>query len=85
VDPRETDNESQTGTGTPRSGDEARPGGEAVSDDVTSHPADADELHVNRSGSGGTGGPSTVEGESEGSTPESMDELLGGTREDPDR
>ena len=77
-DPRETDNQSQTGAGTPRSADTALPQTEAPRRDVSSHPADADELRINRSGSGGTGGPATDEGEAEGSTPESMDELLGG-------
>jgi hypothetical protein len=43
----------------------------------TSHPAFSDEVTINRSGSGGSGGP--VEGEeSDGSTGQSMSELLSG-------
>ena len=83
--------EQQSGVGTPRSADdglqeEGAFAGEAP--DVTaeelagmtstSHPAQSDELDANRSGSGGTGGPATDDRDAEGSTPESMEELLTG-------
>lgn len=90
--PRQSDDLSQTGTGTPRSADDGRqePGAvgdrdapadaaTAVGGTTSSHPADADETQINRSGSGGSGGPATSEAtQSEGSTPASMEELLGG-------
>ena len=93
--PRQTDNESQTGTGTPRSADDgwqeagAAPDHETTRDEraavvgatTSSHAADADDLDVNRSGSGGSGGGSTSEPDAEGSAPASMDELLGGSGE----
>ena len=75
--PRQSDNASQTGTGAPRSADEAMPREVATGGEIGSHPADADETNVNRSGSGGSGGPST--------TSVSMDELLGGDPEEPAR
>ena len=82
--PRQSDNSSQTGTGTPRSADEALPREVAVGGAVGSHPADADGTNVNRSGSGGSGGPATEDDPNmEGSAPQSMDELLGGTEEPP--
>ena len=45
-----------------------------------SHPARPDDIQPNRSGSGGTGGPSEpgVSPLEEGSTGESMEQLLGG-------
>ncbi len=97
--PRQSDNASQTGTGTPRSADDgiqqqgATPDREATADEraeaiagtTSSHPAESDELNVNRSGSGGSGGASTSEPGLEGSTPASMEELLGGDPEGSDR
>ncbi len=74
--------ESQTGTGTPRSADGAVRN-KSVTDDPDTHPAQ--ELHINRSGSGGSGGPATGEEEAEGSSPASMDELLGGDPEEGSR
>ncbi len=71
-----TMDESQTGTGTPRSADGAVRN-KSVTDDPVSESAEA-ELRINRSGSGGSGGPATGEEDAEGSTPASMDELLGG-------
>ena len=80
--PRQTDDVSQTGTGTPRSADEQMPRTEAATGALGSHPADADETSINRSGSGGSGGPATADDpDAEGSTPQSMDELLGGDPE----
>ena len=87
--PRPPDEQSQTGTGTPRSADDRLPqpgaaGGGADLDPAVStgarvptDPAAADELRINRSGSGGTGGSATAD-EQEGSTPASTSELLGG-------
>ena len=75
--PRYDDVEEQTGTGTPRSADDglAEPG--AMGDrtapvdpavitgaETDSHPSAADEVDINRSGSGGTGGES-IEDEDE--------------------
>ncbi len=63
--PREPEQQQWTGTGTPRSADD-RPHEEdapevdpavIVGATTSSHPADADEVDINRSGSGGTGGP----------------------------
>ena len=92
--PRQTDDASQTGAGTPRSADDglqetggmddrdSQPDRAAVVGGTTSsHPADADETEINRSGSGGSGGASTSEPDLEGSTPATMDELLGGDAE----
>jgi len=80
--PRQSDNASQTGTGAPRSADEALPREEATGGNIGSHPADADETYINRSGSGGSGGPATEEDPSiEGSTPASMEDLLAGDPE----
>lgn len=76
--PRQTDNESQTGTGTPRSADGSVRNKSVETERDTGDPAMADELRINRSGSGGSGGPATGEEDAEGSTPASMDELLGG-------
>jgi len=73
--PRQTDNESQTGTGTPRSADGSVRNTSATPESASGR--GADELHVNRSGSGGSGGPATPEEDAEGSTPASMEELLG--------
>lgn len=80
--PRQSDNESQTGTGAPRSADGFVRNKSAEPDGDTGDPAMADGLHINRSGSGGSGGPSTGEDDAEGSTPASMDELLGGDLEE---
>jgi hypothetical protein len=74
--PRETDHQSQTGTGTPRSADRGPAESGGVADETAT-----EELHINRSGSGGSGGPSTSEPDSEGSGPASMEELLGGDPE----
>jgi hypothetical protein len=80
--PRDSGDASQTGTGTPRSADEALPRSEAAGGDIGSHPADADDTNINRSGSGGSGGPATEDDpNAEGSTPQSMDDLLGADRE----
>jgi hypothetical protein len=80
--PRQSDNESQTGTGAPRSADQALPREQATGGDIGSHPAEADETNINRSGSGGSGGPATEDDpNAEGSAPASMDELLGGDPE----
>ena len=73
--PRQTDNESQTGAGTSRSADVGTTESEAM-------PAANDELNINRSGSGGSGGPQTPEADSEGSTGQSMNELLEGEPEE---
>ena len=62
--------EEQTGTGVPRSSD-----GTVRTPSVSGD--DAPDESMNRSGSGGTGGAATEEDErTEGSVPESMDELL---------
>ena len=83
--------EQQTGTGTSRSADDGWQEEGALAGDApdvtpeeltgmtsTSHPADATELDVNRSGSGGSGGAATEGDEAEGSPPASMEELLTG-------
>jgi hypothetical protein len=75
--PRQADNESQTGTGTPRSADVGTAEGAL--------PSATDELDINRSGSGGSGGPQTPEEDSEGSTGQSMNELLEGQPEEDPR
>jgi hypothetical protein len=64
--------DSQTGTGTPRSADDGLSEEGALADNsgdvdasivvggtTSSHPSAADEVDINRSGSGGTGGPMT--------------------------
>ena len=70
--------DQQTGTGTPRSaqrGDSV--GGKAGDSDTTtdpvvvgattgSHPAASDDVQINRSGSGGTGGPADDEEPADG-------------------
>jgi hypothetical protein len=93
--PRAPKDHDLTGTGTPRSDDRGlddHPGASpsAPVDPAlvtgatgTSHPADADELTINRSGSGGSGGPAATDAAAdpaaeEGSPPESMSELLSG-------
>lgn len=95
--PRSPADQDTTGTGTPRSADDgpAQPGarGEATNVDPavvggrlsTSQPAGADDVTANRSGSGGSGGPATPDDSVEGSTGQSMDELLTGTDEADDR
>jgi hypothetical protein len=70
--PRQPDQQEWTGTGTPRSADDGpqEPGATLDRDapidpaitigaTTSSHPADADEIDINRSGSGGSGGPAT--------------------------
>jgi hypothetical protein len=91
--PRSADQQALTGTGTPRSADEGMQeqgaiGDRSMNSDVdpsitvgattSSHPAEANEVDVNRSGSGGSGGASTNDAGADGSTPATMDELLGG-------
>lgn len=80
-----------TGTGTPRSGEQGteREGGEALhpEDDAIvtgatarTQPAFPDDVDVNRSGHGGSGGPVTDHGDpaaEEGSGSRSLDEMLG--------
>ena len=94
--PRSPDDHDTTGTGTPRSADDGlpQPGAEsgaatrAETDPAvvtgmtsTSQPAAADEVTINRSGSGGSGGPVENDPSVEGSTGQSMSELLGGEEE----
>jgi hypothetical protein len=71
----------QTGTGEPRSTAE-RPTvlpGEPEQDDVFRPPDEGrTEREVNRSGSGGSGGPTDGEPGEEGSGPESMEDSLSG-------
>lgn len=88
--PRSPAHQEYTGTGTPRSADDGLPEpgaysgtpdtGEAVVTGMesTSQPALGDEVDINRSGSGGSGGPAVGGEELEGSTPASMSELLTG-------
>lgn len=53
---------------------------------ATSDPAGADDVTINRSGSGGSGGPATPDESVEGSTGQSMSELLTGDDDaEPDR
>ena len=89
--PRHEAVDEQTGVGTPRSGDQPTSGDPSHAPDVSdamvigattgSHPAEADGLAVNRSGSGGSGGADDGDADSEGSTGESMAEMLGGDAE----
>ena len=90
--PREPEDHDLTGTGTPRSADDGLPQPGAQSDpdadpDVvsgmtaTSQPALSDELDINRSGSGGSGGPVEADPSVEGSTGQSMSDLLAGEDE----
>lgn len=80
--PRQPEHQEYTGIGTPRSADDGLPEEGALGDRDTdvdsaiavgaktsSHPAEADETEINRSGSGGSGGPATSE---------SMNEMLTG-------
>ena len=73
-------NPQYTGTGTPRSGDDGlqEPGavGDGAADvdssitigaTTSSHPTAADDVNINRSGSGGTGGASTEDDYATGS------------------
>lgn len=87
--PRSPDEHEQSGTGAPRSPDDGAPqagaGSDAPADPAvtsgmrsTSQPAAADEVTINRSGSGGSGGPVDADPSVEGSTGQSMAELLGG-------
>jgi hypothetical protein len=78
--PRQQDNLSQTGTGTPRSMDDGVPEEGAAANNsavevdpaivvgatTSSQPASADDVAINRSGSGGTGGPTTDEDRADG-------------------
>ena len=82
--PRQSDEESQSGTGTPRSADGTVTNKSATEENATD-PAGGSELHVNRSGSGGSGGAATGDEDAEGSTGASMDELLGGDSEEGSR
>jgi hypothetical protein len=79
--PRQPEHQEYTGIGTPRSADDGLPEPGAMGDrdapvdpaisvgaTTGSHPAHADEVDINRSGSGGSGGP----------TSDSMNELLTG-------
>lgn len=61
--------EEQSGTGAPRSSD-----GTVRSPSVSGE--DAPDENMNRSGSGGTGGPATPD-EADGSSDENMEEMLG--------
>lgn len=87
--PREPDDHDVTGTGTPRSADDGLPqrsseatnrGDRAVETgmEVSSQPAFSDGLTINRSGSGGSGGPVDGSEDLAGSTGQSMSELLSG-------
>jgi hypothetical protein len=87
--PRTPDEHDLTGAGTPRSADDgiAQPGGLSDTPDdaavttgmeSTSQPAFSDDVTMNRSGSGGSGGPAVADESVEGSTGESMSELLAG-------
>lgn len=87
--PRAPRDHDVTGAGTPRSADDGlqQPGaaGNAPPNPQvttgmtsTSQPASADGVTVNRSGSGGSGGPVDADPSVEGSTGQSMEELLGG-------
>jgi hypothetical protein len=89
--PRSPEHQEYTGTGTPRSANDGLPEQGAIGDrdadidpavavgaTTSSHPADADDININRSGSGGSGGASTNDDVVDGSTPATMDELLGG-------
>ena len=96
--PRETAEWQQTGFGTPRSANDGlqEPGalGDreadidpaiAVGATTGSHPAAAHGVDINRSGSGGTGGPGTPDDVGNASEPSSMPEMLGGTPEEGSR
>jgi len=87
--PRDPDQHEYTGTGSTRAADDGLPqegaysGGEDVDPAIstgaraTSDPAHSDELNINRSGSGGSGGPVEAD-DAEGSSGASMSELLTG-------
>jgi hypothetical protein len=92
--PRQPADQEYTGTGTSRSDDDGRQEPGAVGDryaradpavvvgaTTSSHPADADEIQINRSGSGGSGGAATDDENRDGSTPVSMEDLLAGDPE----
>jgi hypothetical protein len=92
--PRQPQHQQFTGTGTPRSADDGRQEPGALGDRTTpadpavvvgattsSHPAAADEVQINRSGSGGTGGASTEDDYVDGSTPTSLEDQLAGDPE----
>jgi hypothetical protein len=76
--PRDPSQQEYTGTGTPRSADDGRQEPGAVGDrsapvdpavtvgaTTSSHPAEADEVDINRSGSGGSGGAATPDEENQ--------------------
>lgn len=90
--PRAPEDHDLTGTGTPRSADDGLPQPGAMSDsraddavvtgmESTSAPASSDEVTINRSGSGGSGGPVERDESLEGSSGQSMSELLSGDEE----
>jgi hypothetical protein len=90
--PRSSDEHELTGIGTPRSADDGLPQPGGLSDappdaDVTtgmkstSQPAFSDDVIINRSGSGGSGGPAVADESVEGSSGQSMSELLAGEDE----
>jgi hypothetical protein len=74
--------DTQLGTGSPRSELETepvQPNADPLSDGPRSSAALSDEIAPNRSGSGGSGGPMGEDADprEEGSTGESLEELLG--------
>jgi hypothetical protein len=88
---RSPEHHDLTGTGSPRSADDGlpQPGGLAGTDheadpavttgrQASGQPAHSGEAEVNRSGSGGSGGPATPDPTVEGSGGQSMSELLAG-------
>ena len=84
----------QTGVGTPRSSDRGQGGGTRTGAPTSSHHedgaivtgastsggpgSDPDRGGMNRSGSGGSGGPGAESGAEEGTSGESMNEMLSG-------
>jgi hypothetical protein len=82
--PRSPEHQDLTGTGSPRSADATSipaDDRQAERGETTSQPAQADDLDINRSGSGGSGGPATPDPTVEGSTGSTMSELLSGEDE----
>ena len=90
--PRSPEDHDVTGTGSPRWADDGLPQAGAKSSQPadqavvtgmtsTSHPAESDELNINRSGSGGSGGSVDSSEDLEGSTGETLAEQLGGEEE----
>jgi hypothetical protein len=77
-----SDPNQQTGTGEPRSTADGTTGrnDEAKHDDVREPPDEARTTReINRSGSGGSGGPSDGDPGEEGSGSGSLEEILGGS------